>query len=125
MYYAKAICFADLPSLREGHEKKCFWNVLLVFVCRKTYTVLVFFNVKKNLWVRIKGQTRRGDTIVSVCCRPWEQEEEVDEAFYRQLEAASKSQALALVGDLSTLTSAGEVTQSREALGVQQVPGKH
>lgn len=38
------------------------------------------------------------------------QEEEVYEAFYRQLEAASKSQTLVLVGDF-TLTSAGEARQ--------------
>ncbi|XP_063280190.1 uncharacterized protein LOC134564864 isoform X3 [Prinia subflava] len=55
----------------------------------------------ESLWVRIKGQTSKGDTVVGVCYRLPEQEEEVDEAFYRQLEAASQFQALVLVGDLN------------------------
>lgn len=42
----------------------------------------------KSLWVRIKGQTNKGDTDVGVCYRPPKQEK-VDEVFYRQLEAAS------------------------------------
>ncbi|PKU30953.1 rna-directed dna polymerase from mobile element jockey-like [Limosa lapponica baueri] len=35
------------------------------------------------------------------CDTPWDQEEEVDEAFYRQLEIASQSQALVLMGDFN------------------------
>jgi len=38
---------------------------------------------------------------VGVYYRPPDQEEEVDEAFYRQLQAASQSQALVLVGDFN------------------------
>ena len=38
-----------------------------------------------------------GDTVVGVCYRPPDQE--ADEAFYRQLEVASQSQALVLMGD--------------------------
>lgn len=38
------------------------------------------------------------DTVVGVHYRPAHQEEEVDEAFYRQLEVASKSQDLVLMG---------------------------
>jgi len=36
---------------------------------------------------------------VGVYYRPPDQEEELDEAFYRQLQAASQSQALVLMGD--------------------------
>jgi len=43
------------------------------------------------LWVRIKGQPHMGDVIVGVYYRPPDQEEEVDEAFYKQLQAASQS----------------------------------
>jgi len=39
------------------------------------------------------------DTVVGVYYRPPDQEEEVDEAFYRQLKVASQSQALVLMGD--------------------------
>jgi len=39
----------------------------------------------QSLWARIKGQAHTGDIIVGVYHRPPDQEEEVDEAFYRQL----------------------------------------
>ncbi|GAB0209598.1 mitochondrial enolase superfamily member 1 [Grus japonensis] len=49
----------------------------------------------------MKGQANMGDTVVGVYYRPPDQEEEVDEAFYRQLEVASRSQALVLMGDFN------------------------
>ncbi|GAB0209126.1 hypothetical protein GRJ2_003378300 [Grus japonensis] len=55
----------------------------------------------ESLWVRMKGQANMGDTVVGVCYRPPDQEEEVNEAFYRQVEVASQSQALVLMGDLN------------------------
>jgi len=55
----------------------------------------------ESLWVRIKGQAHKGDITVGVYYRPPDQEEEVDEAFYRQLQAASQSQALVLMGDFN------------------------
>jgi len=42
-----------------------------------------------------------GDTVVDVYYMPPDQEKEVDEAFYRQLKAASQSQALVLMGDFN------------------------
>jgi len=45
------------------------------------------------------------DIIAGVYYRPPDQEEEVDEAFYRQLKVASQSQVLTLVGDSTTLTT--------------------
>jgi len=65
----------------------------------------------ESLWVRIKGQPHMGDIIVGVYYRPPHQEEEVDEAFYRQLQAASQSLALVFMGNLTTRTSAGKTTQ--------------
>jgi len=55
----------------------------------------------ESLWVRIKGQAHTGDIMVGVYYRPPHQEEEVDEAFYKQLQAASQSQALVLMGDFN------------------------
>jgi len=55
----------------------------------------------ESLWARIKGQPHMGDTIVGVYYRPPDQEQEVDEAFYRQLKVASQSQALGLMGDFN------------------------
>ena len=59
----------------------------------------------ESLWVKNKGQANMGDTVVGICYRPHDQEEVVvvDEAFYRQLEVASQSQALVLVGDFNLL----------------------
>ena len=55
----------------------------------------------ESLWVRIKGQDNMGDIIMSVCYQPPHQEVEADEAFYRQLEVASRSQASVLMGDFN------------------------
>ena len=43
----------------------------------------------ESLWVGIKGQALMGDTVVGVHYRPPDQEEGIDEAFYRQLKVAS------------------------------------
>lgn len=53
----------------------------------------------EGLWIRIRKQTSMGDMVVVVCCRPPDQEEEVDGLFYKQLETTSCLQALALVWD--------------------------
>ncbi|GAB0207232.1 hypothetical protein GRJ2_003188800 [Grus japonensis] len=55
----------------------------------------------KSLWVRIKGSTGAGDIIVGVCYRPPDQGDRADEALYRQIGAASRSQALVLMGDFN------------------------
>ncbi|GAB0177486.1 hypothetical protein GRJ2_000213900 [Grus japonensis] len=55
----------------------------------------------ESLWVRIKEKANMGDTVVGVYCRQPDQDEEVNEAFYRQLEVASRSQALVLMGDFN------------------------
>jgi len=65
----------------------------------------------ESLWVRIKGQAHTGNITVGVYYRPPDQEEEVHEAFYRQLQAASQSQALVLMGTSTTLTSAWKTIQ--------------
>lgn len=40
----------------------------------------------KSLWISIRGWANIGDTVVDVYYRPPDQDEEVDEAFYKQLE---------------------------------------
>ncbi|GAB0208586.1 hypothetical protein GRJ2_003324300 [Grus japonensis] len=74
----------------------------------------------KSLWVRIKG--RAGDIIVGVCYRPPDQGERADEAPYRQIGAASRSQALVLMGDFNHpdicwRDNTAEHKQSRKFLG--------
>ncbi|GAB0182026.1 hypothetical protein GRJ2_000667900 [Grus japonensis] len=55
----------------------------------------------ESLWVRIKGRAGTGDVIVGVCYRPPDQGDGADEALYRQIGAASRSQALVLMGDFN------------------------
>ncbi|GAB0179366.1 hypothetical protein GRJ2_000401900 [Grus japonensis] len=75
----------------------------------------------KSLWVRIKGKAGKGDIIVGVCYRPLDQEDQANEALYRQIGAASHSKALVLMGDFNHLdvcwrdTTAGH-KQSRRFL---------
>ena len=57
----------------------------------------------KSLRVRIKGRAGTGDIIVGICYRPLNQEDQMDEALYKQIGAASCSQALVLMGDFSHL----------------------
>jgi len=52
----------------------------------------------ESLWVRNKGQVH---TVVGVYYRPPDQEEKVNEAFYRQLKVASQSHIFVLIGDFS------------------------
>ncbi|GAB0179939.1 hypothetical protein GRJ2_000459200 [Grus japonensis] len=55
----------------------------------------------KSLWVKIKGRAGTGDTIVEVWYRSLNQEDQADEGLYRQIGAASCSQALVLMGDFN------------------------
>ncbi|TRZ16353.1 hypothetical protein HGM15179_010754 [Zosterops borbonicus] len=53
------------------------------------------------LWVRIKGKANKADIVLGVCYHPPNQEEEVDNLFYKQLETVSGPSALVLVGDFN------------------------
>ncbi|GAB0179229.1 mitochondrial enolase superfamily member 1 [Grus japonensis] len=55
----------------------------------------------ESLWVRIKGRAGAGDIRVGVCYRPPDQGDRADGALYRQIGAASCSQALVLMGDFN------------------------
>ncbi|KAF4803558.1 hypothetical protein TURU_015076 [Turdus rufiventris] len=53
------------------------------------------------LWVRIKGKANKADILLGVCYHSPNQEEEVDNFFYKQLENVSESSVLVLVGDFN------------------------
>ncbi|TRZ26699.1 hypothetical protein HGM15179_000470 [Zosterops borbonicus] len=53
------------------------------------------------LWVRIKGKANKADVLVGVCRRPCNQDEEVNELFFKQLADTSQVSALVLLGDLN------------------------
>ena len=55
----------------------------------------------ESLWVRLEEKTGKGGIVVGVCYRPPDQEEQADEALYRQIGAAWHLQALVLTGDFN------------------------
>ena len=55
----------------------------------------------ESLWVRIRGRANRANILVGVCCRPPNQDEETDEAFYRQLAEVVLLPSLVLMGDFN------------------------
>jgi len=69
----------------------------------------------ESLWIRIKGQPHIGNVIVGVYYRPPDQEEEADEAFYRQLQVASQSKALVFMGDFNHPDISWEDYTARQA----------
>jgi len=54
-----------------------------------------------SLWVKIKGQASIGDTVEGVYYRLPDHEEEISEAFYKQLEVISQCPALVLMSDFN------------------------
>ncbi|GAB0195099.1 mitochondrial enolase superfamily member 1 [Grus japonensis] len=75
----------------------------------------------ESLWVRIKGRAGAGDIIAGVCYRPPDQGDRADEALCRQIGAASRPQALVLMGDFNHpdicwRDNAAERKQSRKFL---------
>ena len=55
----------------------------------------------ESLWVRIKGQAGMDDTVVGVYYRSTDQVEDIDKAYYKKLEVASRSWTLVLMGDFN------------------------
>lgn len=78
-------------------------------LCRRTPKMCMKVCLKEDdvwvqsLWVRLKGQTNKDDTIVSVCYRLPDQKK-MDEFLHWQLEVASKSQVLVHLWGLEHLT---------------------
>ncbi|KAK4820564.1 hypothetical protein QYF61_001627 [Mycteria americana] len=73
------------------------------------------------LWVRMRGKANKADILLGVCYRPRNQDEEIDEAFYKQLAGVPQSLALVLVGvfnfpDVCWKYNAAERKQSRRFL---------
>ena len=51
----------------------------------------------------MRGKANKADTLLEVCCRPPNQDEEVDEVSYKMLAEVLQSLALVFVGDFSLL----------------------
>jgi len=65
----------------------------------------------ESLWVRIRDRTNTVHLVVTVYYRLPDQEEPADGVFFVQLQEASCSQALVLMGISTTQISAGKTTQ--------------
>jgi len=65
------------------------------------------------LWVRMRGKAKKADSLLGVCYRPPNQDEEVDEAFYKWLAEVSQLLALLSWGTSTYWMSAGNTTQQR------------
>ncbi|KAK4818760.1 hypothetical protein QYF61_018932 [Mycteria americana] len=75
----------------------------------------------KSLWVRISGKANKADSMVGVCYRPPNQDEEADDIFYKQLGEISQSLVLVVVGvfnlpDVCWKYNTAERQQSRRFL---------
>ncbi|KAF4792858.1 hypothetical protein TURU_116628 [Turdus rufiventris] len=71
------------------------------------------------LWVGIKGKANQADILLRICYCPPNQEEEVDNLFYEQLENVSGSPALVLdfnLPDICWEHNTAEKRQSRKVL---------
>jgi len=60
-----------------------------------------FDNKVECLWVKMRGKANKADLLLGVCYRPPNQDEEVDEVFYKRLAEVSQSVALVLVRDFN------------------------
>ena len=68
-------------------------------------------SVLESLWNRIRREDFKGYRVmVGICYRPPDQGEEVDKAFFKQLEEADELLMLVHMRDLNLLTSAGSAT---------------
>ncbi|KAK4830418.1 hypothetical protein QYF61_011042 [Mycteria americana] len=75
--YIKKWIECEEPSLKNSHEQA------------------------ESLWVRIRDRGNKGNLVVGVYYRPPNQGEPIDEAFFLQLQEASRSQPLVLLGDFN------------------------
>ncbi|KAK4821080.1 hypothetical protein QYF61_012422 [Mycteria americana] len=74
-----------------------------------------------GLWVKMRGKANKADTLLGACYRPPNQDEEADEAFYKQLAGVSRLLALVLMGgfnlpDVCWKYNTAERKQSRRFL---------
>ncbi|RMC20255.1 hypothetical protein DUI87_01101 [Hirundo rustica rustica] len=98
--YGSHFCGPPLPKTRlyktnTSVYDPIFWR--LSWVEMKFTGEALLLNHK----VRIKGKANKADILLGVCYCPPNQEEEVDNLFYKQLEDVSGSPALVLVGNFN------------------------
>ncbi|KAJ7407650.1 hypothetical protein WISP_125552 [Willisornis vidua] len=85
----------EKPNQPDDKGEKCFTEDSEVLKWTEFYRG-IDEEPTESLWVKIKV-----DITVEVCHRPPIQEDLADETLYRQIEAASHSQALVLMGDFN------------------------
>lgn len=80
--------------MRSGCLSSCQWHDGVQKLC-----LGMDEGPTESLWVRIKKRAGTGDITVWVCYRLPDQQDQEDEAIYRQRRAASHWEALVLMGD--------------------------
>ncbi|KAK4819106.1 hypothetical protein QYF61_025365 [Mycteria americana] len=71
----------------------------------------------KSLWIKISRQTNMDAVVVCISYRPPDQEGDVDDAFFQQLEEASCSQVLVLMGEFNH----PDICQKGDTAGLRQI----
>jgi len=88
---------------RERQRKRSGGMVLYVRDCFDCIELNDCDDKVECLWVKMRGKANKTDILLGVCYRPPNQDEEVDEVFYKRLAEVSQSLALALVGVFNLL----------------------
>ncbi|TRZ08332.1 hypothetical protein HGM15179_018775 [Zosterops borbonicus] len=91
----------DVYKLFRRDRKGRRGGGVALYIKKAFYAIDIETNRVECLWVRIKGKANKADIVLGVCYHPPNQEEEVDNLFYKQLENVSGSSALVLVGDFN------------------------
>jgi len=66
------------------------------------------------LWIKMMGKANKADILLGACYRPPNQDEEVDEIFYKRLAEVSQALALALMGNFKLTGHQLEMQHSRD-----------
>lgn len=57
--------------------------------------------IAESVWVKVRGESSKGNVMVGICDRPPDKEEEMDEALLKQLVEVSKSENIVLMEDFN------------------------
>ena len=84
---------------RQGRRGGCV--ALYVRECSDVTELMAGDNKVESLWVKTRGRSDKSDILVGVCYRWLNQDEEIDEVFYKHLAEAARSPALVLMGNFN------------------------
>ncbi|KAF4792047.1 hypothetical protein TURU_124700 [Turdus rufiventris] len=107
-------------EIAEAFPELCLWAVSnswgITFKAFDDMDVETNDDEIKCLWVRIKGNANKADILLGVCYRPPNNEEEVDNLFFSQLENVSGSSGDFNLSDIFWELNTAEKRQSKKVL---------